>query len=145
MAETQLQKLARKIPRQFIGDNGRGLDAMDHSVATQLLLRYVGPYSFEVLRELYSVPKKGTEPVLNGCVGRLTVTIDGKEVSIEEYGGVENPANQDGDGERGKLAASDALKRCAMRLGLGLHLWAQNSYFLDKKLEDDQKQGGKSE
>ena len=25
---------------------------------------------------------------------------------------------------------SDALKRCAMRLGLGLHLWAQKDYAL---------------
>jgi hypothetical protein len=42
---------------------------------------------------------------------------------------------KDGDGERLKHAASDALKRCAMRLGLGLHIWAQGSYFLDKALE----------
>ena len=33
-----------------------------------------------------------------------------------------------------KDAASDALKRCAMRLGLGLHLWAQEHYFLDQQL-----------
>jgi hypothetical protein len=32
------------------------------------------------------------------------------------------------------MAASDGLKRCAMRLGLGLHLWAGGNYFLDKWL-----------
>ena len=38
-----------------------------------------------------------------------------------------------------KDAISDAVKRCAMAFGVGLHLWAQfegkSEYFLDKQLE----------
>ena len=38
-----------------------------------------------------------------------------------------------------KDAISDAVKRCAMALGIGLHLWSQfdgeSEYFLDKQLE----------
>ena len=38
-----------------------------------------------------------------------------------------------------KDAVSDAVKRCAMAFGVGLHLWAQfegkSEYFLDKQLE----------
>jgi len=34
-----------------------------------------------------------------------------------------------------KDAASDALKRCAMRAGLGLHLWSQKKYILHNTLE----------
>ena len=37
-----------------------------------------------------------------------------------------------------KDAMSDAIKRCAMALGVGLHLWSQmgdqDEYFLDKQL-----------
>jgi hypothetical protein len=33
-----------------------------------------------------------------------------------------------------KDAMSDAYKRCAMRLGVGLHLWAQEHYYLGEKL-----------
>lgn len=132
--QSTLRKLATRIPDKYIGQNHAKKDAADHTVITQLLLLHVGPYSFEVVRELYSIPKKGDEPVLNGIVGRLTCTVDGKEVRIEEAGGVENPGNQDGDGERLKLACSDAIKRCAMRLGLGLHIWAQGHYFLDRYL-----------
>jgi hypothetical protein len=33
-----------------------------------------------------------------------------------------------------KNAASDAIKRCAMRLGVGLSLWSQENYYLDKAL-----------
>ena len=39
-----------------------------------------------------------------------------------------------------KNAISDAHKRCAMRVGLGLHLYAQDDYFLLKQLEG--KNGG---
>jgi hypothetical protein len=36
---------------------------------------------------------------------------------------------------------SDSFKRCAMKLGLGLHLWAGEEYYLDKQL--DKKEVGK--
>ncbi len=143
--KTQLEKLAERIPDRYVGDNGRGMSAMDHSVATQYLLMILGPYSFEVVRELYSPTKRGGEAVLKGVVGRLTAVVDGREVRIEEYGGVENAGNDDGDGERGKKAASDALKRCAMRMGLGLHLWADtrkaNHYFLNEALKKRRESG----
>jgi len=35
-----------------------------------------------------------------------------------------------------KDAVSDGVKRCAMRVGLGLHLWSQNDYYLDRQLAD---------
>jgi len=40
-----------------------------------------------------------------------------------------------------KDARSDAVKRCSMAMGVGLHLWAQfdgqSEYFLDKQLEKE--------
>jgi hypothetical protein len=44
-----------------------------------------------------------------------------------------------------KDAASDALKRCAMRMGLGLHLWSQDKYILHTTLESKTPTGRYSE
>jgi hypothetical protein len=60
-------------------------------------------------------------------------------VSITEVGDVERPG--DNNGSNLKNASSDALKRCAMRLGVGLHLWSQDNYYLDKALEKRQANG----
>jgi hypothetical protein len=32
---------------------------------------------------------------------------------------------------------SDAIKRCAARLGIGLHLWAQDEAYLHSKLANE--------
>ena len=40
-------------------------------------------------------------------------------------------------GEKLKKMESDAFKRCASKLGVGLHLWAQEQYFLDVQLAKD--------
>ncbi len=98
--KTQLEKLAERIPARFVGDNGRGMAAMDHSVATQYLLMILGPYSLETV-EVLRGEIKGKHPTPNGVTGvvaRLTCTVDGREVRIEEAGGVENAGNDDGDG-----------------------------------------------
>lgn len=140
---SQLRKLATPIPDHYITKSDRGMDAADHTVITQLLHLYVPGWSFQIVEVLRSeVPTKTTSKgewpggvYVTGCIGRLTVTLDGEVVIIDEAGGVELAGMKDGDGERLKHAASDALKRCAMRLGLGLHIWAQQSYFLDRALD----------
>ena len=77
--------------------------------------------------------------VVTGVILALTVEIDGELVTVEEAGDVEQPFNWRTDGARLKDAVSDAVKRCAMALGVGLHLWSQfdgqSEYFLDKQLE----------
>lgn len=150
---SQLSELAKRIPPSYIGKSDKGMDAADHTVITQLLHLRVPGWSFEISEVLRSeVPEKkgqnNTWPggfFVTGCVGRLTCDIDGQHVVIEEAGGVELAGMKDGDGERLKHATSDALKRCAMRIGLGLHIWAQESYFLDRglqRLEELAKEGG---
>lgn len=39
------------------------------------------------------------------------------------------------DGGRPKIAVSDATKRAAARIGVGLHLWSRESWFLPRMLE----------
>ena len=71
--------------------------------------------------------------------------IDGEVVTIQEGGSVDKPykvtnkktGERMHNGERLKLAISDAHKRCAMRVSLGLHLWAQEDYFLYDQLEEN--------
>ena len=70
----------------------------------------------------------------------LKVTIDGQEIVVEEAGAVERKVPN--NGEALKDCMSDAIKRCAMRLGLGLHLWAGDSYYLYNVLNKKEETNG---
>jgi hypothetical protein len=145
-----LTELARPFPDGFI-ERKDGIDYVAHHVVTQRLLSVVGPFDFELVEiirgDMAAVAptpdgksrraRTGTPALHNVVVGgvwRLSCEIDGRRVRIEETGDVGDVHNWPHDGARLKDAASDALKRCAMRLGLGLHLWAQERYFLDRQL-----------
>ncbi len=139
----QLYELSRIFPDKFIHKNPTGFgDYIQHSVIRQRILSVLGGYSQEVkhiIREKLT-DKQGVErEVITGVILALTVEIDGELVTIEEAGDVEQPFNWKTDGARMKDAISDAVKRCAMALGIGLHLWSQfdgeSEYFLDKQLE----------
>ena len=67
-----------------------------------------------------------------GVVLRMVFNIDGQTVVIDEVGECEWPGQN--EGLNVKNAVSDAVKRCAMRIGLGLELWCQETYVLDKAL-----------
>jgi hypothetical protein len=150
-ADADLAELARPFPTDFV-ERKDGQDYVAHHIVTQRLLSVVGPFDFELVQVIRGdvaamAPdpnarsrraKAGTPALHNIVVGgiwRLTATIDGHQVRVEEVGDVGDVHNWAHDGARLKDAASDALKRCAMRLGLGLHLWAQEHYFLDQQLK----------
>lgn len=65
---------------------------------------------------------------------KLTATIDGETYSVTEVGDCEIPGNWPHDGARMKDAMSDAIKRCAMRFGVAIHLWSQNEFYLDRAI-----------
>lgn len=139
----QLHELSRPFPKEFIHKNPSGFgDYIQHSVIRQRLLSVLGAYDQEVkqiIREEVKDKQGNYRQIVTGVILALTVEIDGKKVTIEEVGDVENPFNWKTDGARLKDAVSDAIKRCAMGMGVGLHLWAQyegkSEYFLDKQLE----------
>ena len=150
---TDLQQLAKPFPRKMIHSNPSGGGTyVKHHGYTQRLLLYTGPYDFELVEVIRGdVAEKPPNPkgkserarngapalsnVIVGVVMRLTVTVDGKVNRTEDVGDCEEPHNWPHDGARLKDACSDALKRCARHLGLGLHLYAQEEYVLSDALQ----------
>ena len=133
---SQLRELSRPFPESLVKQKPGKFAAayVEHSVVGQRLLEVLGPYSFEV-KQMITNP----DGMVTGCLATLTCTIDGREVRITEVGDVERPGES--NGSAGKTASSDALKRCAMRLGVGLHLWSQDNYYLDRALDKREKDG----
>ena len=135
--------LSVAVPKRLIEKPppGRYGHYVPHFVISQILLATVGPYNFEVKEILYGHAdevkgKDKTWPsqpnVIVGAVCTLSCSIYYQPVTIEEVGSIHQAAKEPSDGDRLKKATSDALKRCAMRLGLGVHLWCkrEDQFFL---------------
>jgi hypothetical protein len=131
MSREQLTRLARPVPDKYVKQPPKGKfgSYVGHDTITQILLAVVGPFDFKVEQIIY-----GPEGLVEGCTASMTLTIDGWPVTVTEVGDCEQPTNWKTQGARMKDAASDALKRCAMRFGCGLHLWAAPDYFLYAQL-----------
>lgn len=128
----QLTDLVKRIPDSYVKTKPGGFQAdyVSHADIQQILLAKLGPCSQEVTRIITNA-----EGVVQGCVLRVAYQIDGEMYVIEEAGDVERPGSN--NGANLKNAVSDAVKRCAMRVGVGLHLWSQDNYVLDKVLTED--------
>ena len=117
-------------------DAGKFGDYVEHSAVNQRLLAHLGPFDQRVVEVVYDLHSELGQ-VCTGVILELTLYIDGEQIRIQEVGDVEHPFRKGRtNGDRLKNAISDAVKRCAMRVGLGLHLYAQDDYFLEKLLED---------
>lgn len=128
---SQAVKLAKPVPARFVmpAPQGKFGSYIGHDTITQILLGIVGPFEFKVEQVIY-----GPEGLVEAVTASLTLNVDGAWVTVTEVGDCEQPTNWKTQGARLKDAASDALKRCAMRFGLGLHLWAKGEYFLYDQL-----------
>lgn len=160
MGLRQLTKLLHPFSARFVRTNPSGGGSyVTHSVVEQRLLEVLGPVDFtlvEIIRgEVGPIPPnpngksaraKAGRPAIPsaivGAVARMAATVDGQRVTVEEAGDCEEPHNWPHDGARMKDAMSDAYKRCAMRLGVGLHLWAQDEFYLGDKLLKQDQEGG---
>ena len=142
-----LQELAKPFPQKYIHNNPtRFGEYIQHSVIRQRLLSVLGPYEqrvIQVFKEEMTDKQGKLKTVTTGVVLEMTFNIGGRDVSVQEVGDVEQPFNWKTEGARMKDAVSDAVKRCAMALGVGLHLWSQinntDEYFLDKQLAKNAK------
>ena len=129
--KTVLRDLVKRIPQAYVKTKPGGFQAdyVSHADIQQILLAKLGPCTQEVKELIYNA-----EHQLQGCILRMTYEIDGQTVVIEEAGDVERPGAN--NGANAKNAVSDAVKRCAMRVGVGLHLWSQENYVLDRMAQD---------
>lgn len=149
---SQLERLAKPFPDRLIHSNPSGGGSyVKHSVVTEKLLAVLGPFDFELVEVVRGhvaavapnptgksgKAKQGSPALVDGIVGavcRLSVVIDGRATHVEEVGDCEQPHNWPHDGARLKDAMSDALKRCAMRVGVTLHLWSGPEFSLYDQL-----------
>lgn len=132
----EVVQLSEPFPTRFVHDDGRGNAYVPHHIVQQRLIQIFGvPPKIEILREIYDDTDQGKK--LTGVVMRLT--LPGLE-PVEEAGEADNPQSKT-NGARAKDACSDAIKRCAMRLGCGLSLWSQDDYYLFDKLNQPSKGG----
>ena len=132
MHVTQLQQLAEPFPPHLVKAPPKGKfgSYVPHSAVTERLLAVVGPFSTQITQVI-----EEPDGTVSGCVLALECVIDDKRIWVQEVGDADNPGGRKNNGALLKDAASDAIKRCAMRLGLGLHLWSQGDYFLHDYLE----------
>lgn len=129
----QLRTLCKPFPRSLIQAPAPGAygDYVKHSAVTEKLLGAIGG----VDTELVSVVR-GENGHVEGVVLKMTATIDGTTHTVTEAGDAVGGGNWSNDGQRLKDGFSDAYKRCAMRLGVGLHLWSGPDFFLSRVLEN---------
>lgn len=130
---SQLRDLAKPFAPRLIKAPPKGKYGtyVSHDVVNQKLLAVLGPIDFEITELVLGVDGK-----VEGCLARMSCEIDGRITTIVEVGDCESPDNWKTQGARMKDAASDAFKRCAMRLGVGIHLWAGQDFFLYDVLQD---------
>ena len=127
----QLIRLARKFPEKLVSQIKKGThteDYVNHSVDAQRILQVCGQFNWDT-EVIYS------ENVPCAVKGTITVSIDGTPVKVTGIGTDQN--NNKDIGDQIKEMESDALKRAASRIGVGLHLWAQQQYFLFPQLLQD--------
>ena len=132
---SQLKQLAKPFHDSLIEQKpGQGdLSYVNHASVTERVLATLGPYSLKVEQLIFTPDGK-----VDGALVTVTVEIDGHTVSVTEAGEGDNPRAKT-NGALAKDAISDAVKRCWMRLGLGLHLWSGKHYVLDRVLERNEK------
>lgn len=149
---SDLERLAIPFPQQHIeavSRGGRQVSYVSWAVVQQRLLGTVGPVEqciVEIVRgDLDAVESSSGRSwpartnVIVSVVVEFTYRIDGRDVVIQEVGTPEGAYMQAHDGDRLKTAVSDATKRAAARVGVGLHLWSRGTWFLPRMLDEPER------
>jgi hypothetical protein len=131
-----------KQKKQSFGD----VDYVDHTQVTQKLIALIpdlemklGSYVYDKIED----ENGNTRKFLTGVDYTISGTIDGEFRTVTEAGMCDKPFyNEDprkisNNGQRLKECISDAVKRCAMRLGVGIELYDSEAW-LSNYLDKDQ-------
>ena len=114
------QKLTKNFPKDVVkpAPKGKFGSYVPHHIYTQRLVDVIpGGYDFT-----YEIVRAKDNSIIGA---KCKLYIKSTEQTIEEVGDVDmNALNRNiTESELLKLAVSDGIKRCCMRLGLGLELW----------------------
>lgn len=119
MEDKTLKALIKNFSKEVVKDAPKGKFGkyVPHHIVTQRLVDVIpGGYDF-TYEEV-----RGKDNSIVGAKCRLY--IKATDQTIEEVGDVDKHAlERNTESEILKLAVSDGIKRCAMRIGLGLELW----------------------
>ncbi len=113
------------------------IDYVEHTQVTQRLIALIPDVQMILGHHLYDTVEDDSgiqRKFLTGVEYTVKGTIDGHLRSVTEVGMCDKPFFTEGNkkvannGERAKECISDAIKRCAMRLGVGIELYDTSAW-----------------
>jgi len=113
------------------------IDYVEHTQVTQKLIALIPDVQMKLESHIYDKVEDENgvrRKFLTGVVYTISGTIDGEFRTVTEAGMCDKPFFAEGNrkvsnnGERLKECISDAIKRCAMRLGVGIELYDTQSW-----------------
>ena len=126
------KKLVKKINKGF-GE----IDYVEHTQVTQKLIAVSPDWNFEVGDFIYDTVEdmNGIQRTFNtGVKVTINMKIDGEYLTRDEMGMCDkpffhsDPNKVHNNGQRAKECVSDAIKRCAMRFGVGIELYDTDAW-----------------
>ena len=140
------------IKKKKVSYKKDGISYVDHTQVTQRLIALIPDVQFKAGQHIYDKYEddQGKQyKFLTGIEYTIEGTIDGHFRSVTEVGMCDKPfeyaPKEDGskprvinNGERAKECISDAIKRCGMRLGIGIELYDSSAWlssYLEPKKE----------
>lgn len=137
LTQIQLSKPWNKNLVKQLNKGFGNIDYVEHTQVTQKLIALIPDLNIEVGRYLHDTVEdiNGVRRrFVTGVEVKMSGTIDGNYVQRQEIGMCDKPffhadANKvHNNGQRAKEALSDAIKRCAMRLGVGIELYDTDTW-----------------
>lgn len=116
------------------------IDYVEHTQVTQKLIALIPDLKMELGSVFYDKVEDENgirRKFLTGCEYTISGTIDGEFRTVTEAGMCDKPFFAEGrmkvanNGERLKECISDAVKRCGMRLGIGIELYDTQTWLSD--------------
>jgi hypothetical protein len=135
------KKLVKKINKGF-GE----IDYVEHTQVTQKLIAVSPDWNFNVERYLEDTVEdmNGIQRTfITGAQVSITMKVDNEYITRSEVGMCDkpffhsDPNKVHNNGQRAKECVSDAIKRCAMRFGVGLELYDTDAWlseYLEKEI-----------
>jgi hypothetical protein len=123
-AMTTYERLAKRFPPEAHKKRKQGSAELTYVTGEMVISRLnevlgLAGWSFSVLRE-------GSTEVEAWVLGEMVVTIDGTTITRQQYGNQDVMRGSRATSDLFKSAATDALKKCATTIGVGLYLYDED-------------------